>query len=331
MIAKIKNHFVWQHYLKMWSQNERDVFYTTQSSKISNDSVKGLAMERHFYKCQSLSPTQLEIIRLTSSKANPDTQKHHMEILGNYIEIQRREKLLQMLQVKNPEAEKILDALKSNFLEDLHATNESLAKPILTKLTEGDVSILQNSHNLCNFLMFLGHQTVRTRAFKEDYFAATMSATNGDERVRQELDGCWWFLSYMFGVNIGSSMFSQKKDLTFCLLEAPERTNFITSDQPVINVHEELTDDTTPPDMTDVYFPISPKLAFMANQSDRFPDGLSSVAKTFAQSMNDKISRRAENMIFGLCSEDIEPYRKNVGARRDEIERHLSGQTAEEQ
>lgn len=77
MIAKIKNHFVWQHYLKMWSQNERDVFYTTQSGKISNDSVKGLAMERHFYKCQSLSPTQLDIIRLTSSNA--------IQILKNII------------------------------------------------------------------------------------------------------------------------------------------------------------------------------------------------------------------------------------------------------
>jgi hypothetical protein len=330
MIAKRKNHFVWQHYLKTWSQNKRDVFYTTQSRNISYDSVKGLAMERDFYKCQPLSSTQLEIIRLTSLKADPDTQKHHTEILDNYIGIQRREQLLQMLPVKSPEAERILDALKSNFLENLHTQIENLAKPILTKLAEGDVAIFQNSQNLCNFLMFLGHQTVRTQAFKEDYLAATMSATNGDERIRKELDGCWWFLSYMFGVNIGSSIFKQKTNLTFCLLEAPEGTNFITSDQPVINVHEELTDGIKAPEMSDLYFPISPNFAFMVNDSDRFPNGLSSVAKHFVQSMNEKISRRAEKTIFGLTAEDIQPYRKSVGARRDDVKRHLFGQIAEE-
>lgn len=125
-------------------------------------------------------------------------------------------------------------------------------------------------------------------------------------------------------------MFKQKADLTFSLLEAPAGTNFITSDQPVVNVHEELADEVTPPETSDVYFPISPNIAFMANQSDRFPNGLSSVAKHFVQSMNDKISRRAEKMIFGLSSEDIEAYRKNVGARRDDFERHFSGQTTGE-
>lgn len=106
MIAKRKNHFVWQHYLKRWSQNDRDVFYTTQSRTISKDSVKGLAMEIDFYKCQSLSSTQLEIIHLISSKADPDTQKHHLEILDSYSKIQRREELLQSLQVKKPRRRK---------------------------------------------------------------------------------------------------------------------------------------------------------------------------------------------------------------------------------
>ena len=330
MIAKRKNHFVWRHYLKMWSQNDRDIFYITQSHNISSDSIKGLAMERDFYKIQYLSPIQLEIIRRVSLMADPDTQKHHAEILGNYIEIQRREQLLQMIQIKNSEAEKILDALKSNFLEDLHGQNENLAKPILAKLAEGDFSILQKSQNLCNFLMFLGHQAVRTRAFKEVFLAANISATNGDEGVRKELDGCWWFLSYMFGVNIGSSLFKNKTDLTFCLLEAPKGVNFITSDQPVINVHEEFIDGVAPPEMSDFYFPISPNFAFMVNDSGRFPNGLSSVAKHFVQRMNEKISRRAEKTIFGLTSEDIEPYRKNVGARVDDIQRHFSGRTAKE-
>jgi len=330
MIAKRKNHFVWQHYLKMWSRNNRDVYYTTQSLKISNDSVKGLAMERDFYKCQSLSSTQQEIIRLTSLKADPDTQKHHMEILDNYIKIQNREKLFQMLLGKNSEAEIILNALNSNFLEDLHATNENLAKPILTKLAEGDVSVLQNSQNLCNFLMFLGHQMVRTRTFKENYIAANMPATKGDERLRKELDGCWWFLSYMFGVNVGSSIFKQKSDWTFSLLKAPEGTNFITSDQPVINVHAELTDEIVSPNKADFYYPLSPKFAFLANQSDRFTNGLSKVDRPFARTMNAKISRTAEKMIFGLTSEDIEPYRANVGARRKDIERHFMRRMAEE-
>lgn len=221
MIAKIKNHFVWQHYLKNWSQNGRDVFYNSSSGKVANDSVKGLAMEKHFYRCRSLSPIQLEIIRLTSLKADPDTKKHHADILANYMKIQHREELLSQLGGKSPEAEKILEAFNSNFLENLHTSIENLAKPILARLAEGDFTPLQNSQSLCNFLMFLGHQTVRTRFFKEIYLVASRSATSEDESLRKELDGCWWFLSYMLGVNIGSSLFGQRTELNFCLLMPP--------------------------------------------------------------------------------------------------------------
>lgn len=83
----------------------------------------------------------------------------------------------------------------------------------------------------------------------------------------------------------------------------------------------------TPPEVSDFYFPLSPNYAFMANQSDRFSTGLSNVDRPFVQSMNEKISRKAEKTIFGLTSEDIEPYRMNVGVRLGNIKQTFSGQT----
>lgn len=331
MIARRNNHFVWQHYLKRWSENGRDVFYISPLGKVSNDSVKGLAMKKDFYRCQSLSPNQLEIIRLTSLNADPDIQKHHTMILDSYMQIQRREKKLQTLGIKNTEAEKILEAMNSNFLEDLHTLNENLAKPILTRLAEGDVTPLQNGQNLCNFLMFLGHQITRTRAFKETCLAAIPSAVSWGESYRKELEGCWWFYSYMKGVNMGWGMFKQRAEMNFCLLMAPAGTNFITSDQPVINVHEALRDDEMkPPEKVDFYYPLSPKIAFMANESERFPCGLSNVDRPFVQSMNEKMSKKAEKMICGLTSEDIEPFRRNVGVSLKDIRQRFSGKAVQE-
>jgi|GEM_PF-4392087 len=39
--AKRKHHYVWANYLKRWSTNNRDIFYTTTTGKIAHDSILG--------------------------------------------------------------------------------------------------------------------------------------------------------------------------------------------------------------------------------------------------------------------------------------------------
>ena len=324
MQAKKNHHYVWAEYLKRWSKDGRDVCYVSESGKIAKDSVRGLAKERHFYQSRSLSPLQLEIIRLFSSKADANIQRGHTSILSKYLQIQRREELLSLLGNTDADARGALEVLNANFIENLHAIYENKAKPILHSLASKDISPLQDDDQLLRLSMFLGQQTTRTSVFKQQCLAVA------DSRVREDMEGCWWFLSYMFGVNIGSMIYKARSSLTFCLLVNETRTNFITSDHPIVNVHEGLDEDRiSPPEKADLFYPISPKVALMANDSDRFASGLNNVDESFVLRMNDRISKASEKTIFGMTPEDIRPYRLNVGARLTMITRHSSSGSSE--
>ena len=319
MQAKKSHHYVWADYLRRWSEDGRDVYYVTPKGRISKDSVRGLAMARHFYRCSSLSPSQLEIIRIFSSKAEADIQRGHTNILSNYLQIQLRERLLSQLGNTDANATKALDVLKANFLENLHTLHENEAKPILARLANEEITPLQDDRELLHLSIFLGHQFARTSIFKQQCL------TVADSRIREDMEGCWWFLSYMFGVNMGSMIYKSRPNLNFCLLVNETGTKFITSDHPVVNVHGDLEEDEIlPPEKSDIFYPISPTVAFMASDSDRFASGLNSVDENFVINMNQKISKASEKTIFGMAPEDIRPYQRNVGARLTKIRQFLS-------
>lgn len=324
MISKKNHHYVWANYLTRWSNNNRDVFYVTPTQNIANGSVLGLAKERHFYTSRPLSSLQIEIIKLMSSTASPDVQKVHMDVLSNYLRIQLREEFISLLGSTEKNQQKALETLNSNFIENYHALHEYDVLNIFTSLSEGEIEPLQDDKNLCRLMAFIGHQLTRTSLFKQLGIAAM------DSSIQEEMKGCWWFISYLIGVTYGMNLYKEKSNLKLCLLINDTGTNFITSDAPVINVHDDLDESQiAPAEKSDIFYPISPTVAFMANKSNKFASGLNRVDQKFVQCMNVNISKNAEKTIFGLTDKDILPYKKNVGASLAKVIQHFSdGPTA---
>lgn len=46
---KKKHHYVWDHYIRRWSNDDKNVWHTTSKGNISYNSTKGLAREDHCY------------------------------------------------------------------------------------------------------------------------------------------------------------------------------------------------------------------------------------------------------------------------------------------
>jgi len=322
MQAKKNHHYVWAHYLRSWSTDDTSVHYVSQTGKIAYDSVRGLAVRRHFYKSQSLSNEHLKIIESISTQADVFLQHSHQSLLKIYFQIQKFDTAFKVNGVLDSKAEGILDALNSNFIENLHTKYESSASEILPALRSGDTSILQNPHHLMKLVTFIGHQMSRTSAFKETSLAGL------PKEARQQMEGCWWFISYMFGMNAGASLYRTLSSRQVCLMKNVSEENFITADHPVVNVHEECGKDLSKaPEAADFYYPISPKYAVMINESGKFPAGLNEVNSEFVQRMNAKLSQQAEINIFGLTEADIAPYRANVGAHLRRVRDHHSRRT----
>jgi hypothetical protein len=324
--AKRNHHHVWANYMKRWSSNEQDVYITTRQKKIISHSVRNIAVEKDFYRVGHLTQEHINLIKGFSSLADKDLHKLHMAYLNDYRFIQYLEAKYRQSNKKDKEIEQLLEAMKANGIENYHTAHENEVQPILESLANRDLSILEDNEHMLNFMQFYAHQITRTKTFKDNIKIACSRANDATGKsFNKILEESWWFLGYMFGINIGRSLYLSRKDDVHCLLLNDTDTPFITSDQPSINVHHAYTKEVKPPedDECDHYFPISPSVAYMINKSNRFPRGKVAVTEDIVEEMNIKVAISARVNIISNSEESLKPYRKYVGTWHQKVKDSL--------
>lgn len=310
---KRENHYVWANYLKNWSINNLDVWHTTKKLKIARNSVNMIAKEENLYKTQHISKQNLEVILYLSSQSPVELQKIHRAFLNDFLKIQNLEKLYKS---SNKADEKIIahfEAMKSNTLENMHTSIESDVNQILKELQNQNLKVLDESKNMIKFMNFFGHQIARTVPFRDKVLAAQKN-----ERLHSIFKESWWCISYIFGMNIGADFFKTRKIDKHCLLINDSNEDFITSDHPIINVHSKIneTDLIAPSsEEADYFYAISPKLGYMINKSDLFPNGINHVSIDFVKKMNRKLAFYADQYIIGTSETQLKVYKEFVGQR----------------
>lgn len=316
---KKNQHYVWAWYMKHWSSNDRDVWYTTKNKKIALDSVRGIAVEPYFYKANQLTVDYQVFLEafIMESYHDEHLQKQHMFYLDEFVRVQKIDDFYRMHHKKK---NKIIETAITNALENLHSFHEREVLHILKSLANGDLSVLQADRNMVSFLHFLSHQFFRTKAIKEKVLANCRASGSQSCGL---LSDCWWFMGFMLGMGLGKNLFCNMDDDIHCLLINNTDVPFITSDQPVINVHQDLVYDGTPPadDICDLYYPISPMVAYMVNKSDRFSRGKNLVSSEIVDEMNIKIAKQANVHIIANNKEVIKNYQKYVNYHLGSLEK----------
>lgn len=315
--ATKNHHQVWANYMKRWSPDNLRVYYTTKKGNIGYDSVKNVAVERHFYRVEFLTEEHLEVIKNVSKHSDDSLQQIHMSYLSDYLSMQQYSMLYEKSGVKDDMADKLLEAWKCNGIEDYYTKHEGECQHILERLAARDLSVLEDYDNMMKFMQFYAHQMVRTKTFKDTVIAGISSpSAQTNPLASKRMEECWWFVAYMLGMNIGRSLFLDRKTDNHCLLINDTNTPFITSDQPIINVYQPFdNDEVRPPEdhECDHYYPISPNVAYMINKSDRFPAGLVKVGLDVVEEMNLKMARKANIHIISNSESSLKPYKKKVG------------------
>lgn len=317
--AKKNHHYVWAHYLARWSDDGRNVWHTTPTGKIILDSVRAIAKADYFYKSRELTPNHIEIIRYLSSLSPRHLQEQHEAFLSDFLKVQELGRAYRASGVCDHEADQLLYALECNMMENLHASHEREARTVIDGLVSGKISSLAKGDNFIKFVAFLGHQISRTKSFKEAFSSTYPEFSKmgiNASQVHKLIEDCWWFVSYMLGTNIGWSLYASRSSDSHCLLLNNSKTGFITSDQPMINVHTGFKEgEVVPPndDTCDFFFPLSPNAAYMINKSDRFPRGTNMISEGIAEEMNTKIAKAAQTYIVGVNRDTVALYGKHVG------------------
>jgi hypothetical protein len=319
---KRNHHYVWSHYLRRWAVNN-NVFYISKSGKVSNDSIKGLAKETDFYKISPLNSEDIEYIRKFSSQSPEFLQEIHESHLEHFIKLSSITNAISKSNIYSEELESIDNAIKHNSLENLHSIFEDTAVNVINELSKGNVSVLSTSANMIPFCSYIGHQISRTQALKEQSLKAVkagMLRINASPKYVALFEKNWWFLNFIFGLNIGMSLYESKERDKHVFIINNTDTPFITSDNPIINVHKSVAGlaDLEAPTEADFFIPLSPKYAYMINNSSDYDHLGALITTEEVNELNKAIYYKSYKTVF--ASEDqvlseLKAYNKAIKNR----------------
>lgn len=317
---KKRHHYVWAKYLEGWGNGTQNVYYTTKNGKIACDSVRGIAVDDYFYRVTTLTKRQIALVTHFSSKSPQHIHDQRMVLLNDFLQIQRIEEIYSRGSVRSDEIERQVEAMRCNALENVHAVHEANALPLLSALAEENVAVLDDSTNMCNFLMFIGHQFARTKSFRDGVLRRPLRHTALEAEMSDTMSHAWWFFSFMFGMNMGCSLFAERRTSTHALLINDTQVPFVTSDQPVVNVHPDVSEtEFIAPKSADIYYPISPRIAYMIGESGRYKPGKNVVVESLASELNTKVAAQAIAHIIGNSEDAVRPFRKYVARRHRKV------------
>jgi len=302
-MKKERQHHVWQHYLKSWANEDGQVFCLSDG-RIFSTGTNVLAVERDFYKLSKTTPEDIKLLRwLIVDNATPDAKRMHEKFLAmmtfpmDFVEANRRQ--LNNLNL----IEESLDEYMTNALEDEHMGIEGRFLPHLERIKNGDLSFYSDSEGCLDFLMFISAQYMRTKGIK------VRSIQSIKEKNGKDLSRIWSLMSSMYATNIMTSLFFSRKVRKLVLIENLTGLEFITGDQPAINL---LGTPPLPPESLSIYYPISPKLAIILAEDNQAPMFTTETltAKDVAE-LNGRIVAASHSQVFANTEAALKPFNKS--------------------
>jgi hypothetical protein len=313
---KRNHHYVWSFYLKSWATGN-DIFYISKKGKVACDSVKGLAKETDFYKISLLNDLDIEFIKNFISKSPPFLQEIHISHLDDFIALSNISSEISKAEPGSEDLSSIKKVIQHNSLENLHSFIEDAAVEVISSLAQGDSECLKSKENMMAFCSYIGHQMSRTKAFKDKSMEAINSIPGIREAYPEHLDlfeRNWWFLSFMFGLSIGFSLYESKDRDNHVFITNDTDHPFITSDHPIINMHSSLESipERQAPDSADFYIPLSPQYAYMINNSPDFNHLANSIDINEVITFNKNIAKKSYGTVFGSSEAVLKTHNKRV-------------------
>lgn len=311
-----KHHYVWAYYLSAWStENDNSIWHVTSKGNISKDSVKGLSREDDFNKIHSLSDADIAFIELWPSSNSPALQSFHKSqikffknasaLIDTHVGL---EHLKEYDELKN-----ISESIQFGIFENTHTAIERLARPVIDELKLGNAKCLEQDKYMTSFCNFLAQQLFRTKKVKEECLEGMRKLaknTEAEKTFSALFERNWWFLSYKIALNMGSSLCATASTDHHILITNTTNIDFITSDFPVINLHESSGVPEKPPEALDLYFPISPKIAYISSPENKYNALASSIDEETVKRLNTQIFSNSHLSIYGTSREAIKDARR---------------------
>lgn len=292
---KQRQHYVFRRYLKPWAT--KDQLVVLRKGEIRKSSLTNVAVEKHFYKLQPITPEDVTLIRDTILKSANDFVRSNAEsLIQCFLLPFAVKKLIEMNPSIDPQVSAWLEEQIVNGEENLHCGIEEGLMGALDDMLDGNTEFFLDHKASYEFLYAICVQYMRTKRMREAIGAVKSPLAGSDmNRVR----GLYTLISAM---RIADSLYEERAKHRLILLNNPTAIPFITGDQPIINLH--ATFGKIPPESLEFYYPISPtKAMVLVTAATNVPE---TVSGDRVSTLNGLIVKNSHDQVFSNSIEYLE-------------------------
>lgn len=299
-----RQHYVWRYYLAGWENTKKQMYCWQRSeNKIFSTSAKNLGVKDYFYQQYNLTRGDIyylgKITDLATDHKLREINKSWVNYTVSYLEILN--KLNSNTEIQNQYSDEILEFSKysKQFWEGYHTQLETQALPLLKRIKK-ITNIKISREEKIELINFITNQYFRTKNMKNT-IVSIYDSYSGDlpkEISDWNQERTWPIESIIFSQNVASSIINQLDNYKFSIIENCTDVQFITGDQPVINLKSSYDDSI------EFYYPLSPnrslRLAVSEEKDDFKNENISSLEVHY---FNQKIINKSEEQVY---SNDID-------------------------
>ena len=237
-------------------------------------------------------------------KTNPELRKAHRNFIELLGYIANANHAIQASGKATEEERKYIKDLVIEAEEKLQTGIEQRALPILEQLRHEQTDFLSDYDLTMEFFRFVSHQYLRTRALRERI---------GEELRHSLLGRNFGHLKHLVchctAENIGASLFVDRSKFEILFLRSGSNHEFITGDQPIVNLFRADGEDSPPTELA-FYYPLEPHLSMVLLPK---ACGLNSmkVPPTIVDELNNHIAQKAREFLVARRMESLR--KKNFG------------------
>ena len=292
-----RQHYVWREFLGNWTQEQSLPTLIISKNKIINTNLMNVAQQRHFYKFNVYNKLEVAFLKHMCSTTNGPVKKLQEDMLEAVLMFNELKSIHKEAKIKDSKHLKILEY---NGFEDFHTAIEREGRKLINCRSLDDLKLFNTPENKYQALMFLCFQYFRTKKQREQ-----INNEFADNKTIFDADNVFSFVVLILATKVTQNISFDKK-ISYTLLEINNNLEFITTDQPVINLLGNVKDEKGNTSDMNFFYPISPKFAIkvefiegkkLYNLVNPTDDEVKELNRKMYNESNDFIFAREENQL----------------------------------
>lgn len=286
-------HYIYRYYLRAWAPKDQ-IYCLRERKNLFPANIMKIGQENSFYEFTICTDEEIAI----GYHYAPNGCESIMDI---YQFINNELRKLSFEKYDDDKKAELLDFAKQFEESQFNCKIEERLKAVLPVLYKKDFSFLDDEAIAMEFFQAIAEQYSRTKKIKEGTNNAVMELKNPNIRGHN----VWILIRHSLAFKMGLSLFYNKYQV--CLLENLDG-NFITTDQPVINIHADCGNKI--PEDFELFYSISPSLALIISKQEKYPDRtILIVDDAEVMSWNERMAELSYNQLFSDKKSILESYR----------------------